>query len=202
MDFPAPVIAKITGYCLGGGLETAMSCDFRFAAEDAKLGLPEVDLGIIPGAGGVQFISELANPAAAKEIAMTGDHISAARAEELGIVNRVPDDIDAETQEFAEKIASSRRWRSRRSRNPPPWPPRRGFAKAGSTTVACSSRCSKRKTTRKAPKRSPRTTTNPNSPADNVRARVAYRPRLRFLLVRTSSPWFRGRLNIPAWQVT
>jgi len=105
MDFPAPVIAKITGYCLGGGLETAMSCDFRFAAEDAKLGLPEVDLGIIPGAGGVQFISELANPAAAKEI-MTGDHISAARAEELGIVNRVPDDIDAETQEFAEKIAS------------------------------------------------------------------------------------------------
>jgi enoyl-CoA hydratase/carnithine racemase len=106
MDFPAPVIAKITGYCLGGGLETAMSCDFRFAAEDAKLGLPEVDLGIIPGAGGVQFISELANPAAAKEIAMTGDHISAARAEELGIVNRVPDDIDAETQEFAEKIAS------------------------------------------------------------------------------------------------
>jgi len=62
MDFPAPVIAKITGYCLGGGLETAMSCDFRFAAEDAKLGLPEVDLGIIPGAGGIQFISELANP--------------------------------------------------------------------------------------------------------------------------------------------
>ncbi|SEH17232.1 Enoyl-CoA hydratase/carnithine racemase [Natronorubrum sediminis] len=106
MDFPVPVIAKIDGYCLGGGLETAMACDFRFAAEDARLGLPEVDLGIIPGAGGVQYISELAGPAAAKEIAMTGDHISATRADELGIVNRVPDDLDEATQKFAEKIAS------------------------------------------------------------------------------------------------
>ena len=105
-EFPVPVIAKIEGYCLGGGLETAMSCDFRFADEEARLGLPEVDLGIIPGAGGVQLISELANPAAAREIAMTGDHISAARADELGIVNRVPDDLEEATQEFAEKIAS------------------------------------------------------------------------------------------------
>lgn len=105
-EFPVPVIAKIEGYCLGGGLETAMSCDFRFADEEARLGLPEVDLGIIPGAGGVQLISRLANPSAAKEIAMTGDHISAVRAKELGIVNRVPEDVDETTQEFAEKIAS------------------------------------------------------------------------------------------------
>ncbi|ELY50402.1 enoyl-CoA hydratase/isomerase family protein [Natronolimnohabitans innermongolicus] len=105
-DFPAPVIAKIEGYCLGGGLETAMACDFRFADEDARLGLPEVDLGIIPGAGGVQYIAKLANPAAAKEIAMTGEHISASRAKELGIVNRVPDDVEETTQEFAETIAS------------------------------------------------------------------------------------------------
>ncbi|UHQ95195.1 enoyl-CoA hydratase/isomerase family protein [Haloterrigena alkaliphila] len=106
MDFPVPVIAKIRGYCLGGGLETAMACDFRFAAEDARFGLPEVDLGIIPGAGGVQFISRLANPAAAKEIAMTGEHIGADRARNLGIVNRVPDDLDEATQRFAETIAS------------------------------------------------------------------------------------------------
>jgi enoyl-CoA hydratase/carnithine racemase len=106
MDFPVPVIAKIEGYCLGGGLETAMSCDFRFAAEDARLGLPEIDLGIIPGAGGVQFISRMANPAVASEIAMTGDHVGAPRAEELGLLNRVPDDLDEATQEFAEKIAA------------------------------------------------------------------------------------------------
>ncbi|WP_254838498.1 enoyl-CoA hydratase/isomerase family protein [Natronomonas marina] len=106
MDFPVPIVAKIRGYCLGGGLETAMACDFRFADADARLGLPEVDLGLIPGAGGVQFISRLANPSVAKEIAMTGEHIGAERARELGIVNRVPDDLDATTAEFAETIAS------------------------------------------------------------------------------------------------
>ncbi|WP_222912855.1 enoyl-CoA hydratase/isomerase family protein [Natrinema sp. SYSU A 869] len=106
MEFPVPVIAKIRGYCLGGGLETAMACDFRFADEDARFGLPEVDLGIVPGAGGVQFISRLANPAAAKEIAMTGEHISADRARDLGIVTRVPDNLDEATRDFAETIAS------------------------------------------------------------------------------------------------
>lgn len=107
MDFPAPVIAKIRGYCLGGGLETACACDFRFAHEDSRLGLPEVDLGIIPGAGGVQYISRLANPSIAKEIAMTGDHIDAETAHEFGIVNRVcGDDLDEEVTAFAEKVAS------------------------------------------------------------------------------------------------
>lgn len=106
-EFPVPVIAKIRGYCLGGGLETAMSCDFRFAHEDARFGLPEVDLGIIPGAGGVQFISRLNNPSVAMEIAMTGEHIPAERAVDLGIANRVyGDDLDDETQAFAEEIAS------------------------------------------------------------------------------------------------
>ena len=107
-DYPVPVIAKIHGYCLGGGLETAMSCDFRFASEDATLGLPEVDLGIIPGAGGVQFISRLANPSVAMEIAMTGDHISADRAAEVGIVNRVYDEeeLDDAVEAFAAEIAS------------------------------------------------------------------------------------------------
>ena len=107
-DYPVPVIAKIRGYCLGGGLETAMSCDFRFASEDATLGLPEVDLGIIPGAGGVQFISRLVDPSTAMEIAMTGDHISADRAAEAGIVNRVydEDELDEGVEEFASTIAS------------------------------------------------------------------------------------------------
>ena len=108
MDYPVPVIAKIRGYCLGGGFETALSCDFRFAGADARLGLPEVNLGIIPGAGGVQFVSRLANPAVAKEIAMTGDHISAERAADLGLVNGVydEDELDTVVDDFAEEIAS------------------------------------------------------------------------------------------------
>ncbi|MFO7925905.1 MAG: enoyl-CoA hydratase/isomerase family protein [Halobacteriota archaeon] len=107
-EYPLPVIAKIRGYCLGGGLETAMSCDFRIADTDARFGLPEVDLGIIPGAGGVQFISRLANPSVAKEIAMTGEHLPAERGAELGIFNDVhaPDELDAAVDEFAETIAS------------------------------------------------------------------------------------------------
>jgi enoyl-CoA hydratase/carnithine racemase len=107
-DYPAPIVAKIRGYCLGGGLETAMSCDFRFASAEATLGLPEVDLGILPGAGGVQFISRLANPSVAMEIAMTGEHISAERAADVGIVNRVSpeDELDGAVEAFAETIAS------------------------------------------------------------------------------------------------
>jgi len=107
IDYPVPVIAKIRGYCLGGGLETAMACDFRYASEEARLGLPEVDLGIIPGAGGVQFISRLANPAVAKEIAMTGRHVPAPEAAELGLLNDVhaDDDLDDAVAEFAETLA-------------------------------------------------------------------------------------------------
>lgn len=107
IEFPVPIIAKVRGYCLGGGLETAMACDFRFTHEESMFGLPEVNLGLIPGAGGVQFISRLADPSAAKEFAMTGKHITASRADELGIVNRVyGDNLDEETRQFAETIAS------------------------------------------------------------------------------------------------
>ena len=106
MDYPAPVIAKIHGNCLGGGLETAMACDFRFAHESSRLGLPEVDIGILPGAGGIQFISHVASPAAAKEIAMTGEPIDADRAHELGLVHRTYEDSTAEDVEgFAKKLA-------------------------------------------------------------------------------------------------
>lgn len=107
-EFPVPVIAKIRGYCLGGGLETAMSCDLRLAHEDAQFGLPEADLGLIPGAGGVQFISKLASPAAAAEIAMTCDHVTAEQANELELVNRVydADEFDDAVADFAESIAS------------------------------------------------------------------------------------------------
>lgn len=105
-DFPVPVIAKIRGYCLGGGLETALACDFRIAHEDSQLGLPEVDLGIKPG-DGVQFVARLANASVAKELAMLGTHISAEEALAANIVNRVyGDEFDEATREFAETIAN------------------------------------------------------------------------------------------------
>ncbi len=107
-DYPMPVIAKIRGYCLGGGLETAMACDFRIASEEARMGLPEVNLGILPGAGGVQYIAKLANPDVAKEIAMTGRHVPAPEMAEYGVVNDVhaDDDLDDAVAEFAEELAS------------------------------------------------------------------------------------------------
>lgn len=106
-DFPVPIIAKIRGYCLGGGLETALCCDFRFAHEDASLGFPEVALGIVPGAGGVQLVSQLANPSVAMEMAMKGEHLSGERADDLGIVNHAHgDDLDDAVEGFAETIVA------------------------------------------------------------------------------------------------
>jgi len=107
-EFPAPVIAKIQGYCLGGGLETAFACDFRFASEDSTFGLPEVDLGLLPGAGGVQYVARLANEAVAKELAMTGEHFPAERAHAEGLVHDVfpAEDLDDEVEAFAENLAT------------------------------------------------------------------------------------------------
>ncbi|MGQ3412522.1 enoyl-CoA hydratase/isomerase family protein [Natrinema sp. LN54] len=106
-DFPAPVIAKIDGYCLGGGLETALACDFRLASEGSTFGFPEVTLGILPGAGGIQYVEKLAGPAVAKELAMTGEHISAERAADEGIVNHVyaDDEFEDEVEAFVTDLA-------------------------------------------------------------------------------------------------
>ena len=84
-----PLIAAINGYALGGGLETAMSCDIRVAADTARLGLPEVLRGIIPGAGGTQRIPRLVPFGIAIELLMTGRHITAEEALRIGLVNRV-----------------------------------------------------------------------------------------------------------------
>ncbi|WP_370525592.1 enoyl-CoA hydratase/isomerase family protein [Halococcus qingdaonensis] len=106
-EFSAPVVAKIDGYCLGGGLELALACDLRLASESSRLGFPEVDLGLLPGAGGVQYVSRLAGPAFAKELAMTGEHVEAERAADEGIVNHVYDDeaFADEVEGFVETIA-------------------------------------------------------------------------------------------------
>jgi enoyl-CoA hydratase/carnithine racemase len=106
-EFDAPVIAKIDGYAFGGGFELALACDFRFASERSKLGLPEVNIGIIPGGGGTQRLPDLVGPSRAKELCITGEHISASEAEADGIVNHVypADELDDEVQSFAESLA-------------------------------------------------------------------------------------------------
>lgn len=88
-DSPKPVIAAVNGFALGGGCELAMACHIRLASENAKLGLPEVNLGLIPGYGGTQRLAQLVGRAKALELAMTADFISAREAKELGLVNHV-----------------------------------------------------------------------------------------------------------------
>lgn len=88
-SLPKPVIAAIGGYALGGSLELALSCDIRIASEEAKIGLPEVNIGSLPGAGGTQRLPRLIGKAASKELLFTGDKISGQRAFEIGLVNRI-----------------------------------------------------------------------------------------------------------------
>ncbi|GAB4366962.1 MAG: short-chain-enoyl-CoA hydratase [Deltaproteobacteria bacterium] len=105
---PQPVIGVINGFALGGGCELAMACDLLVAAENAKFGQPEVNLGIIPGWGGTQRLPRLVGRNLAKELVLTGEMISAARACEIGLVNRVvPQSALMETaREIAKKILS------------------------------------------------------------------------------------------------
>jgi enoyl-CoA hydratase len=106
-DFPKPVIAMINGFALGGGCELAMSCDIRVASSNAKLGQPEIKLGIIPGGGGTQRLTRLVGEGKAMELILTGDMISADEAKQLGLVNHVfaPEELEAKTMELANKIA-------------------------------------------------------------------------------------------------
>src|SRR5579859_1108625 len=90
---PKPVVAAITGYALGGGLELALAADFRVAGERARVGQPEILLGIIPGAGGTQRLPRLVGPARAKDIVFSGRMLAAAEALAIGLVDQVvPDD--------------------------------------------------------------------------------------------------------------
>ncbi len=86
---PKPVCAAINGLAAGGGLELALSCDFRVCADSARLGLPEVKLGVMPGAGGSQVLPRLIGPGAAAALMMTGELIQAERAMQLGLVDQV-----------------------------------------------------------------------------------------------------------------
>jgi len=86
---PRPVIAAINGFALGGGLELALACDLRVAADSARLGFPEVQLGIFPGGGGTQRATRLIGPARAKELVWSGRHVRADEALTMGLVDRV-----------------------------------------------------------------------------------------------------------------
>ena len=106
---PKPVIAMVNGYALGGGMELAMACHLRIAADSARLGQPEVNLGLIPGFGGTQRLLRLAGRAAALELCLVGAPVDAARALQLGLVNRVVPaaELEAETMKLAAQLAAS-----------------------------------------------------------------------------------------------
>jgi enoyl-CoA hydratase/carnithine racemase len=101
---PKPVVAAVTGYALGGGFELALTADFRVLGERAKVGVPEITLGVIPGAGGTQRLTRLVGPAKAKDLVFTGRHVAAEEALALGIADRVVP--DAGVYETARELAA------------------------------------------------------------------------------------------------
>jgi enoyl-CoA hydratase/3-hydroxyacyl-CoA dehydrogenase len=101
---PVPVVAAIHGYCLGGGLEIALACDFRIATRDAQLGFPEVNLGLLPGGGGTQRAPRLISRGRATWLIMTGERIPAETAETWGLVEFVVDDLGAGIAQYVEPL--------------------------------------------------------------------------------------------------
>jgi enoyl-CoA hydratase/carnithine racemase len=104
---PKPVVAAVSGYALGGGCELALCCDVRISGDNAKLGQPEILLGIIPGAGGTQRLPRLIGPARAKDLVFTGRFVGADEALSLGLVDRVvaPDDVYGAARDWAAQFA-------------------------------------------------------------------------------------------------
>lgn len=105
---PKPVVAAVTGYALGGGCELALCADIRIAAENAKLGQPEILLGLIPGAGGTQRLSRLVGPAKAKDLIFTGRQVRADEALAIGLVDRVvpAEQVYQEAHAWAARLAA------------------------------------------------------------------------------------------------
>jgi len=107
-DLPKPVIASVSGLALGGGCEMALSCDLRIASEKATFGVPEINIGVLPGASGTQRLPRLLNICKAKEILFTGERITAQEAYQFGMLNKVVPaaELALETGKMAEKIAA------------------------------------------------------------------------------------------------
>jgi enoyl-CoA hydratase len=108
---PIPVMACVNGFALGGGMEMAMACDFIYAADTAKMGQPEINLGIIPGFGGTQRLSRLVGKGAAKELVLTGRMVDAQEAKSMGLVAQVfpADTFMAECRKVARALAAKGR---------------------------------------------------------------------------------------------
>ncbi len=102
---PVPVVAAIHGYCLGGGLEIALACDFRIAHHEAQLGFPEVNLGLLPGGGGTQRAPRLISPGHARWLVMSGERIDAETAAQWGLVEFVVDDLEAGIERYVAPLA-------------------------------------------------------------------------------------------------
>ncbi|MGD9932315.1 MAG: enoyl-CoA hydratase/isomerase family protein [Dehalococcoidia bacterium] len=105
-ELPVPVVALINGSCMGGGTELALACDFRIALRSVSLGLPEIQFGALPAAGGPQRLLRLVGPARAKLLIMSGEHIPASRAMEIGLLEECVDgDLEAAGMDFAARLA-------------------------------------------------------------------------------------------------
>ena len=102
-----PVVAAINGIALGGGLETALCCNYRIADKNAFVGLPEVNLGLLPGGGGTQRLPRLAGPSEALKMMLTGTHVPAKKALDMGIIDGISEDVVAESIEFVKEKAKS-----------------------------------------------------------------------------------------------
>lgn len=107
-NFPKPVIARVNGVALGGGTEMALCCDIRIAADTAVMGVPEIHLGIIPGYGGTQRLPRIVGMGKAKQMVLTGDHISAKEAYRIGLVDILAPraELDAAVEDICNKIVS------------------------------------------------------------------------------------------------
>jgi enoyl-CoA hydratase/carnithine racemase len=107
-EIPKPTVAAITGYALGGGLELALTADRRVAGDNVKVGQPEIQLGIIPGAGGTQRLARLIGPSKAKDLVYTGRFVKAEEALAIGLVDEVvaPDDVYAAAHKWAAQFAN------------------------------------------------------------------------------------------------
>lgn len=108
-NFDKPVIAAVNGFALGGGMELALACHLRIASDNARLGLPEIKLGIMPGFGGTQRLLRLVGTTRALEMSLTGEPITAERAGELGIVNQVVEagELASTVNDLADKLAAA-----------------------------------------------------------------------------------------------
>src|SRR3954447_19696588 len=116
---PKPIVAAIHGYALGGGLETALACHYRVAVPSAKIGLPEVQIGILPGAGGTQRLPRLIGPKAALDMIVTGRHVPAEEAHGIGIIDELAPEgqLRAAAIAFARRVADTRPLPRIRDRN-------------------------------------------------------------------------------------